>query len=133
MKKVTRRQVKSWLDPMRSCFHTMRTGEIECFRGYPVTRLHAKDEFVRVDWCCAGFRALISRLRPDINLAPVEVVEKKLAHGTPLVEAELDAVLRLLHVIEDALVGVAKAKLQDAVLIEQIAIELDSLGIKEAA
>lgn len=132
-RKVTRREIRTWLGPMRSCFHQMRVSEIEAVRGYPVTRLHAQDEFVRVDWCCAGFRALISRIRPEFDLGPIETVEKKLAAGVPLVEAELDTVLRLLHRIEDSLVGVRKDVLQDAVLVEQINIEIDSLGIREAA
>ena len=41
MKRITRRQARSWLAPMRDCFAQMKTGEVDAaIRGYAVTRLH---------------------------------------------------------------------------------------------
>lgn len=132
MKRITRRQARSWLAPMRDCFAQMKTGEVDAIRGYAVTRLHHKDEYARIDSCIAGFRALIVRLCPEINPAPLERVEKKLAAGTPLTVQELDAALSLFKQSENALLRHSIAAVKSAVLAEQIVIELDSLGITDS-
>lgn len=133
MKRVTRRQMRAWLEPMRRCFAEIKAGEVDSIRGYAVTRLDHKDEYARIDHCIAGFRALIARLCPTINCAPIERVEKKLAAGTPLTVAEIDEALSFLHDCEDALIKHTVAAVKDAVLVEQISIELDELNMRKAA
>lgn len=134
MSKVTRRQVQSWLSPMRDCFRRMREdGEVESIRGYAVTRLHHNDDYARIDFCIAGFRGLLARLVPGLDVGPLLTVERKLANGVPLTVPEIDAAFRLLCECERALVGLPRSALIDAVQTEQIVIELESLGIKEAA
>lgn len=131
MKRVTRRQIRAWLAPMRRCFAEMRSGEVDAIRGYAVTRLGNKDEYARIDFCIAGFRALIARLCSDIDCAPIERIEKKLAAGVPLTMEELDGALALLNRCESALIKHSVSAIKSAVLTEQIVIELDE--IKEAA
>lgn len=133
MKRVTRREMKAWLAPMRRCFAEMREGEVDSIRGYAVTRLHASDDYARVDFCIAGFRALLDRLLPEIDTAPLALVERRLAAGTPLTVAQIDAALALLRHCEDALLRFSREDVKAAVLVEQCAIELDALGIREAA
>lgn len=133
MSKVTRRQVQSWLAPMRACFAQMKTGEVDSIRGYAVTRLHHNDDYARIDFCIAGFRGLLARLVPDLDVGPLLLVERKLAHGAPLTVPEIDAAFRLLRECEGSLVGLQRNQLMDAVQAEQIVIELEALGIKEAA
>lgn len=129
MKRLTRRQAKSWLAPMRACFAQMKTGEVDAIRGYAVTRLHDKDDYARIDFCIAGFRALVNRLCPEIDASPLERVEKKLAAGTPLTVQEVDAALTLFNKSESALLRHSVEAIKSAVVVEQIAIELDALGI----
>lgn len=128
---VTRRQIRAWLAPMRACFAQMRSGEVDAIRGYAVTRLHHKDDYARIDFCIAGFRALIDRLLPGFDCASLERLEHRLAAGAPLTVAEVDAGFACLAAAEDALTGIDRARLKGAVLTEQISIELDAL--KEAA
>lgn len=66
-KRVTRRQIQSWLMPIRRCFAEIKTGEVDSMRGYAVTRLDEKDSYARIDFCIAGFRALIQRLCPQLD------------------------------------------------------------------
>lgn len=134
MSKVTRRQVQSWLAPMRECFRRIRVdGEVDSIRGYAVTRLHHNDDYARIDYCIAGFRGLLSRLVPDLDVGPLLQVERKLANGIPLTVPEIDAAFRLLRECEGNLVGIERKRLTEAVQAEQIVIELEALGIKEAA
>ena len=132
-KKVTRRQIRSWLSPMRSCFAELKTGEVDCLRGYPVTRLDHADEYARIDHCIAGFRALIARLCQTIDCTPIERVEKKLAAGAPLTVEEIDSALSLLKRCEDELIRHTREEITSAVRTEQICIELDALEIRKAA
>lgn len=129
MKRVTRRQARAWLDPMRRCFAQMKTDQVDSIRGYAVTRLHDKDDYARIDWCIAGFRALIDRLRLAEDHSPLLRLEKKLAGGVALTVAEIDAALAVLKRCEDALMRHSVADVKSAVLTEQVAIEFEQKGM----
>ena len=125
VKRVTRRQMRSWLAPIRRCFSEIKTGEVDAIRGYAVTRLDHNDEYARTDHCICGFRALITRLCAHLDATPLERVEKRLAAGVPLAVAEIDAALAFLRVCEDALIKHTVEEVKSAVLTEQIVIEMD--------
>lgn len=127
MKRITRRQARAWLAPMRRCFGEIKQGEVDAIRGYPVTRLDDSDEYTRIDWCIAGFRGLIDRLCAEIDTRPLLAVEKKLAAGVAMTVAEIDAAMAVLKRCENALLRHSVAVVKDAVLTEQVAIELDRM------
>ena len=131
--RVTRRQIRSWLSPIRSCMHELRSDDVSCIRGYAVTRLDQKDEYARIDFCINGFSALIDRLCPDVDTATLHRISKALANGVPLTIAEIDNALSLLHRCEDRLIKRTVAEVKSAVLTEQVCIEIDELGLREAA
>lgn len=133
MQRITRRQARAWLSPMRRSFHAMRAGEIDAVRGYPVTRLHEQDDYVRIDYAIAGFRGLIERLQIPVDLDPLFAIEKRLASGVLLEVRAIDEALAMLHTVEDSLLKFSRAEVKSAVLDEQIVIELEALGLKEAA
>jgi hypothetical protein len=132
-KRLTRKQARAWLAPIRACFGQIKSGEVDAVRGYAVTRLHASDDYARIDFCIAGFRGLLARLVPTLDIGPLLSVERKLANGVPLTIQEIDAAFRLLRECEGHLVGLPRQVLIGAVQTEQIVIEMESLGIKEAA
>jgi hypothetical protein len=133
MKKITRRQARSWLSPMRACLRQMLAGEVDAINGYPVTRLHHNDDYARVDFCIAGFRALLDRLCPEISTGPMARLEKRLAHGVPVTAAEIEQALAVCTLAESALLRHPVAVVKEAVMTEQIVIEMEALGLKEAA
>ncbi len=130
---LTRRQTRHWLQPIRKAFSEIKAGEVDTIRGYPVTRIDHVDEYARTDWAINGFVALLERLLPCLPADPMRRVANKLAVGTPLVQSEIDACLRLLNTAETALTRIPRATIRQAVLAEQITIELEALGLKEAA
>ena len=132
-KPPTRKQAQAWLAPIRNALAQIRSGSVAAIRGYPVTRLHSGDDYARIDWCINGFVALIDRLMPSIDTAPMRRLAKKLELGTPLHLADVDACTGLLHQTENALIKIPRQTLIDAALIEQINIELERIGAKEAA
>lgn len=131
MKRITRRQVRHWLAPMRRCFADMKTGEVDSYNGYAVARLDGDDDYCRIDFCIAGFRGLLGRLCPSMDCSPLVAVEVKLAALELLTVAEIDECLALLKRCEDALLACSVHQVKDAVLTEQITIELDQM--REAA
>lgn len=135
MKRVTRRQTKSWLAPIRKCFADLKTGEVDAINDYAATRLDNDDTYARIDFCIAGFRGLLDRLCPQIDVAQLEDIQTKLANQELLTVAEIDSVLTVLHQCEDALIRLPYATIKSAVLTEQIAIEMDvaELMDREAA
>ena len=129
MKRITRRQTRAWLYPMRSCLRQIRaTGESDTIREYAVTRLHASDDYARVDYCIAGFRGLTDRLCQHIDSAPLLRLEKRFAAGAPMTVDLIDDALRMLRMVEDELIKHTVYAVQDAVLVEQIMIELEAIA-----
>jgi hypothetical protein len=131
--RLTRRNARQWLAPIRKAFAEMKDGEVDSIRGYAVTRIDSLDEYARVDWAINGFVALIERLIPGVSCAPMRQVSKKLAAGVPITQAEIDDCLELTNRCESALIKVPREAIRDAVLTEQIGIEMEQLGLKEAA
>ncbi len=132
-KPPTRRQAKAWLAPIDKCINEMLTGEVDAIRGYAVTRLHTGDDYARIDYCINGFVAMMVRLMPEFDVKPMQVLAKKLANGIPLEVSELHEAKNRIKACEDQLIKFKRADLINAALTEQIAIELEQAGIKEAA
>lgn len=133
-KPPSRKQVQAWLAPIRRAFVEIRSGEIDAHRGYAITKLHwADNDFARVDFCINGFVAMIERLIPDFDVAPLKRISKKLETGVLLTAVEVDACFATLKQCEDRLLRFRRCDLKDAALTEQINIELEQLGLKEAA
>lgn len=134
MKRITRRQAQAWLAPIRKALRQIAdTGEADSVQGYAVTRLHRSDDYARIDYCIAGFRALMGRLWPELDCNPLEKIEKRLAAGIHLEQGDLISAFRLLNDVEKKLMKRTVREVKDAVLAEQIAIELEGLGLKAAA
>jgi hypothetical protein len=134
MKRITRRQACAWLHPMRKALSDISaTGTVDAVQGYAVTRLHDGDDYARLDYCCAGFRGLMTRLWPDMDCSALHKIERRLAAGVLLETADIVAVLRLLKDVESKLMKRTVAEVKAAVLAEQIVIEMEALGLKEAA
>jgi hypothetical protein len=133
-KPPTRKQMQAWLDPIRKAMAEIRTGEVDAYRGYPITRIHhADNDFARVDFAINGFLALITRLMPDCDVTPLQRLSKKLENGVLLSLDEVTECGVLLNAIEDKLLTFTRAQLKDAADLEMIIIELERLDIKEAA
>lgn len=129
MKKITRRRVLAWLRPMRQALAEMKSGYCDSINGYPVTRLHNRDDYVRLDHCCAGFRCLINRLFPETDTSCLLRLETRLANGVPITIADIDAALVLLKSLEKPLMRMSAEAVSDAVITEQVRNELESLGM----
>ncbi len=133
-KPPTRAQAKQWLAPIRNALGEIRTGEVDAHRGYPITRLHhADNDFARIDHAINGFLALIDRLMPEADTTPMKRVSTKLTNGNLLELKEVEACFTLLDQVEEKLLTFKRCELIDAANVEMINIELERLGLKEAA
>lgn len=131
MKKITRRQVEAWFDPIRKCFAEMRSGEVDSIRGYAVTRLNERDTYARTDYAIEGWLGVLRRVMPSFNVEPMERIKRKLANGVPLTVQEIDDAMRCLNGAVKPLMLMPWQQIKDAVLIEMIQIEFDEM--QEAA
>lgn len=129
MRRITRRKVEAWLRPMRQALHEMRSGYVDSVRGYAVTRLHNRDDYVRLDYCLAGFRCLINRLFPASDTACLLRLEKCLANGIAFGVADIDVALSLLNSLEKPLMRMSQVAVSEAVIAEQIRNEFEFLGV----
>lgn len=128
MRRMTRSMARAWLAPMRACLRQIRdTGEADTIRGYPVTQMPGDTDYARIDYCCAGFRALMERICPHIDSTPLRRIEQRLASGSTLTVENLDDAFRMLRAVENDLIKHSVDEVKDAVLIEKIIIELDEM------
>lgn len=133
-KPPTRKQAQAWLAPIRRAFVQIKSGEVDAHRGYPITRIHhADNDFARIDHCINGFVAMLERLAPEFDITPLKSVSKKLENGVLMTVPEIDACFRVLNACEDLLITYSRAQLKAAALTEQLNIELERIGLKEAA
>ena len=133
-KPPTRAQASAWLAPIRRAFNELKSGEIDAVRGYAITRIHWADEdYARVDYCINGFTAMLDRLAPEFDTEPMKKVSRKLSAGVPLTVSEIDASFAVLNACESLLITFKRSDLMDVALVEQVNIEFERLGMKEAA
>ena len=130
--RVTRKQARNWLAPMRECFGQMRTGFVTAADGYPVTRLHDGDDWARIDYCIAGFVGMIGRLAPGLGTEAMQRLQRQIEAGELVTTQEIDAALSEIRHAEDVIVGMPVKELASIVTTEQIAIEFEALQ-REAA
>lgn len=124
-RKITRREVAAFTAPVRAALAELRSGEVHSIRGYAVQQDRKDGSWVRIDWAINGFVALVKRL--DQALA------KKLDAGVVLMESEIEAAQQELKAQCEAFFRASRERLIDVARTEQINIELESLGLKEAA
>lgn len=134
LKPPTRAQAREWLSPIRKAMTEMLSGEIDSHRGYAITRIHhADNDFARVDHAANGFCAMIVRLMPNFDVSPIKRVSKKLELGVLIEAKEIHECLALLKQCEDRLITFKRSDLVDTANTEMVSIELERLGLKEAA
>ena len=134
-KPPTRKQAQAWLAPIRKALAELRTGEVDSHRGYAITRIHwADNDFARIDHAINGFLALMDNLMGDtLDTWPMRKMSQKLAAGILLTLDEVDTCILLLKKVEDRLMQFTRAELKSAADTEMIKIELEQLGLLEAA
>ena len=130
----TRKQIENWLAPINKALNELKSGYVDSYRGYAITRIKSTDEdFARIDFCLNGFLCLTDRLMPEIDTSALRKISNKLANGVLLEASEVDAAFATLKPIADRLKHFTRAQLKDAAATESIRIELEALGILEAA
>jgi hypothetical protein len=97
--------------------------------SYVFTISNKRDWILMVDYQRAAGR---------VGCSPREVIGERrlsyrLANGALLERADLIDTFKLLNDVEKRLIKKTRREVKDAVLAEQIIIEIESLGIKEAA
>lgn len=133
-KPPTRREMKTWLDPIRRAFAEIRTGEVDSWRGYPITRIHHADtDFARVDHAINGFVSMLDRLEIGIDTGPLKRVSKKLECGVLLELQEVDECTAILKAAESHLLKFNREKLWETAQTEMTRIEFERRGIVGAA
>ena len=133
-KPPTRKQAQAWLAPIRKALAEIMTGEVDTHRGYPIMRIHwADNDVARIDHAINGFVALMERLMPDIDTGPMKRLGKKLEAGVLLELHEVTSCQSLIDTVEDRLLKFKRSDLVDAANTEMVVIELERLGLKEAA
>ena len=131
-KRTPRKKIKAWLDPIRSAVKQLRTGEIDAYRGYAVTRIpHIDNNLARVDFVINGFTGMLDRVAPTICTKHLKTVSKKLAAGVMLAPVEVESCFVELNACEDLLCKLSPSALKDAAHTEMIAIEFSRIGVIE--
>lgn len=136
-KPLERRRVQAFMEPITRAMNQILAGEVDVMvvdgKEIPVTRLNHLDDWAAFDECLNGFIAAMTRAIPDVDLDPLRWVSSDLRNGK-LMSQKKAVIARLkLREIEDRLTKCSWIELTGAVRDTQIEIELECLGLKEAA
>lgn len=133
-KPLERRRVRSFMEPITRAFATIMQGSVEIDdNDIPITRLSHVDEWEALDACINGFVSAMERLLPDVNLDPLRWVSSDLAKGKLMSYKKVLAARQVLNVIEDRMTKCTWNEVARAVDTTRIEIEMERLGLKEAA
>lgn len=118
-------------DPVRSILAILR-GEVETINGYPVMK-DWEGTYSRVDYALIGWAECWDRLFGTTDNEPIRRLAAKLANGVPVFEEDLLAVDAILDVQQRAMVRMRVEDVTSSMTTQQIAVELETLGLREAA
>ena len=99
----------------------------------PITRLPHNDKWEALDACIEGFCCAMGRLMPDVDLGPLYFVASDLRKGKLMTPAKAQAAHRTLKIIEDRMTTYTWNEVSSAVDTTRIEIEIERLGLRQAA
>lgn len=133
-KPLERRRVRSFMEPITTAFNSILHGSIEVDENdVPITRLPHRDDWEALDACIEGFCCAMGRLMPDVDLGPLYWVASDLRKGKLMTAAKAQAAYRTLKLIEDRMTTYTWNQVASAVDTTRIEIEIERLGLREAA
>lgn len=133
-KPLERRRVQAFMAPITNAMNQILVGEIDVDdNDVPITRLNHTDGWEALDECLNGFIAAMERAIPHINLDPIRFLSSDLSKGKLMTPKKAQRARECLRWIEDALIRCTWNELTSAVDTTRIEIELERLGLKEAA
>ena len=133
-KPLERRRVRSFMEPITNAFASILQGSIEVDENdTPITRLPHNDKWEALDACIEGFCCAIGRLMPDVDLGPLYFVASDLRKGKLMTPAKAQAAHRTLKIIEDRMTTYTWNEVSSAVDTTRIEIEIERLGLRQAA
>lgn len=133
-KPLERRRVRSFMEPITSAFASILQGSVACDdNDIPITRLPHNDQWEALDACIEGFVSAMSRLFPDIDMNPLRYVASDLRKGKLMTTAKAKAAWHTIRIIEDRMTKCTWNEVASAVDTTRIEIEMERLGLKEAA
>lgn len=130
--RISRREAEQICSKIRAGFMELRSGYATTYRGYVVFE-DWRGQLSRTDEALLGWIECWKRFDTGLDLSPHDRLCKKLSADTPLTIAEIDAALALLRKQEKLLATLPRDFINDKTNTELIAIELEQLGLKEAA
>lgn len=133
-KPLERRRIQAFMSPITNAMNQILSGEIDVDENdVPITRLNHLDGWEAFDECINGFVAAMARAIPDVDLNPLRYVSSDLRNGKMMSQKKAIAARQTLRVIEDRLTKCTWNELTSAVDTTRIEIEMERLGLKEAA
>lgn len=129
MKRMSSKQVLTWLAPVRKALASLKADSVDAMRGYPVVRVGKSDEYMRISHVLSGCTRCLSRLINPLDVSTLTRLETKLEVGTPLTVDEVDAAFRFLNSVELPLIRQSWDRVLKVSLDEQLFIEIERLKL----
>lgn len=133
-KPLERRRVRSFMEPITNAFASILQGSVTCDdNDIPITRLPNNDQWEALDACIEGFVCAMTRLFPEIDMNPLRYVASDLRKGKLMTTAKAKAAWHTIRIIEDSLTKCTWNEVASAVDTTRIEIEIERLGLRQAA
>lgn len=117
--------------PIIAGIHSLRD-EVPTIHGYPAF-VDYKGEWSRIDQALRGWIDCWKRLDPKLDTTPLQRLARKLEYGTPIFEDELAACAACINKQISRFLTLPVASILHHAMTEQISIQLEQMGLKDAA
>ena len=117
--------------PIIAGIHSLR-GDVPTINGYPAFIDHL-GQWSRIDQALSGWIDCWKRMDPSFDCTPLAKLAKKLEYGTPVFEDEIESCVALINKQISRFMTLPTERIIHHAMTEQISIQLEQIGIKEAA
>lgn len=118
-------------NPIIAGINSLRN-EVPTVNGYPAFIDHT-GKWSRIDHALVGWIDCWKRMDPSFDCAPLAKLAKKLEYGTPIFEEEIEACAACINKQISRFLTLPTERIIHHAMTEQIAIQLQQMGIKGAA
>lgn len=127
MKRLTRRQVRFWFQPVTDFLDQALLGEVEAVQGYPIIYIATRRTYAPAHVGLVGMRETIERFVKDVDLSLFDKIAAKLESGVFLTEDDVLGLKRLLQHLEDKIIRIPRDVIYEGYRTQEIALKMRNL------
>jgi hypothetical protein len=127
---ISKKVAEDWTSSLRRMLRELRADEVDAIQGYPVTFSPLAGRYVRIDGCLASWLSMSQRILPQLELAAIDKLLRRLHYGQAIDLDLLDQCENDERRLVDELIWLPEKYVAHHSTNEQIECAFEALGLK---